>query len=109
MAMAQSTMNWRNYALSVASLRSPQHATSSLTQASVYSLSVVRLAVYAVILDETGRLSVQCQLTHAAAQAVRVPRASVHLQKVFVGDWFRARRAHPVLRLHTHTHTRVSC
>jgi hypothetical protein len=100
MAMAQSTINWCNYALSVVGLRSPQqHATSSLTQASVYSLSVVRLAVYAVILDEAGRLSVQCQLTHAAAQAVRVPRASVHLQQVFVGDRFRARRAHPVLRL----------
>jgi len=107
MVMAHSTINWRNYALSVASLRSPQHATSSLTQASVYSLSVVRLAVYAVILDETGGLSVQCQLTHAAAQAVRVPRASIHLQKVFVGDRFRARRAQPVLRLHTHT--KVSC
>ena len=103
MAMAQSTINWRNYALSVVSLRSSQlHATSTLTLASVYSLSVVRLAVYAVILDETGRLSVQCQLTHAAAQAVWVPRTSIHLQQVFVGDWFRARRTHPVLRLHTH-------
>ena len=47
-------------------------------------------------------MSVQCQLTHAAAQAVGVPRASVHLQEVLVGDWFRAGRAHTVLRLHTH-------
>jgi hypothetical protein len=66
-----------------------------------YSLSVVRLAVYAVVPDETGRLSVQGELADAAPQAMGVPRASVHLQQVLVCDWFRARRAQPVLRLRT--------
>jgi hypothetical protein len=44
-ALSQNTTNWQNG----------------------YSLSVVRLAVNAVVLDEAGRLSVQCQLAHAAA------------------------------------------
>jgi hypothetical protein len=66
-----------------------------------YSLSIVRLAVDAVVLDEAGRLPVEGQLTDAAPQAVRVPRAAVDLQQVLVCDWLGASCAHPVLRLRT--------
>lgn len=45
-----------------------------------YSLGIVSLAVDRVVLDEAGGLSVEGELTDAAAQAVGVPRASGHLQ-----------------------------
>jgi hypothetical protein len=67
----------------------------------VYSLSIVRLAVNAVVPDETRWLSVQGKLTHTAPQAMGMPGPSVHLQQVLVCDWFRARSAQLVLRLRT--------
>ena len=52
----------------------------------VNSLSIVRLAVNAVVLDEAGGLSVQSELTYTASQTVRVPGSTVHLKQVLVCD-----------------------
>jgi hypothetical protein len=66
-----------------------------------YSLSIVRLAVDTLVLDEARGLPVEGQLTHTAPQAMRVPRTTVHLQQVLVCDWLGASCAHPMLRLRT--------
>ena len=54
---------------------------------------VVGLAVHIVVSDETGGVSVQRQLAHAAAQARLVPGKTVDAQQETVGDDPAAARA----------------
>lgn len=76
-----------------------KHKRSVCDSKKGHLLGIIGLAIDGVILDEAGGLTVQSQLTDAASQTVSVPRPTVDLQQVLVGDGVRACGAHPLLRL----------